>query len=277
MKQDPIVHYIPPKPIMREIKVGIYCRVSKNDKEQLNSLSNQISGLTRLVAANPKWLLLDIYIDIASSKTGSSRKEFTRMIEDIKSKNIEVVITKSVSRFGRDTVDVLEALNVIKNAQARIIFEQEQIDSKENDSDMIISVITVIAQAENETRSENIKWGLQKKAAQGISKLYNRKCYGYSHDSKGELIINEEEAKVVRKIFDWYLDGKSIIGIVKALQKEEIKTSTGKDVWSKRAIETILSNEKYIGSVRLTDPIDRETQYLSKQNHPAIIKQESLI
>ncbi len=124
----------------------------------------------------------------------------------------------------------------------------------------MISIISSIAQAENESRSKNIKWGLQKRAAQGTSKLYNRKCYGYTYNSMGELIIKENEAKAVRKIFDWYSSGKSILGIVNELEQRNIKSSTGKNKWPKRSIDAMLNNEKYIGLVRLIDPIDKVTQ-----------------
>jgi hypothetical protein len=108
------IHFIPPLPPKREKRVGIYCRVSTNSVDQLKSLTAQVSALTRLVAANPKWLLVDVYIDIASSKTGSSRKEFTRMLKDCKSRDIEIILTKSISRFGRDTVEILDALNQLR-------------------------------------------------------------------------------------------------------------------------------------------------------------------
>lgn len=137
----------------------------------------QISALTRLTSHYYNWKLVDIYIDIVSGKTKSSRKEFLRMLEDIKKEEVNIIVTKSVSRFGRDTVDALEALKVIKQAIARIIFEQENLDSQEDDTDMIIFIMESLAQSENEQRSENIKWGLKQRAAQGISKLYNRKCY----------------------------------------------------------------------------------------------------
>jgi DNA invertase Pin-like site-specific DNA recombinase len=123
------IHFIPPLPPKREKRVGIYCRVSTNSVDQLKSLTAQVSALTRLVAANPKWLLVDVYIDIASSKTGSSRKEFTRMLKDCKSRVIEIVLTKSISRFGRDTVEILDALNQLKAFGVRVIFEQEVLDT----------------------------------------------------------------------------------------------------------------------------------------------------
>lgn len=138
--------------------------------------------LLRLTAATPQWLLVDVYMDIASSKTGSSRREFARMLEDCQFHNLEIILAKSISRFGRDTVDTLEALNQLKILGIRVIFEQESLDTADTDSDLMISIIESIAQAENESRSENIKWGIKQRAAQGTSKLYNRKCYGYVHD-----------------------------------------------------------------------------------------------
>src|SRR5690554_451579 len=109
-----------------------------------------------MTAVNPKWLLVDVYIDIASSKTGSSRKEFTRMLQNCKSHDIEIVLTKSISRFGRDTVEILDALNQLKNLGVRVIFEQEVLDTADTDNDLMISIIESIAQAENESRSEKL-------------------------------------------------------------------------------------------------------------------------
>ena len=261
------INLILPKKQFQIQRVGIYARVSTTDKDQLNSLVAQISALTRLTSHYSNWKLVDIYIDIASGKTKSSRKEFLRMLEDIKKEDVNIIVTKSVSRFGRDTVDALEA-------SARIIFEQENLDSQEDDTDIIISIMESLAQSENEQRSENIKWGLKQRAAQGTSKLYNRKCYGYDHNENGELIINFQQAKVVRKIFNWYLDGKSVIGIVKELEKEKIKSPTGKNKWSKRSIEAMLKNEKYTGSVKLLDSVNKENYYLLKDNHEAIIAEE---
>ncbi len=120
------------------------------------------------------------------------------MLEDIKKEDVNIIVTKSVSQFGRETVDALEALKVIKQACARIIFEQENLDSQEDDTDMIISIMEPLAQSENEQRIENIKWGLKQRAAQGTSKLYNRKCYGYNHYENGELIINFQQANASR-------------------------------------------------------------------------------
>ncbi|MGX9933636.1 recombinase family protein [Virgibacillus salarius] len=268
------VHFIPPRPVQREKRVGIYCRVSSNSLEQLNSLTNQVSALTRLTASTPNWFLVDTYIDIASGKTGLKRKEFMRMLEDCQLKNLEIIITKNISRFGRDTVEVLESLNKLREYGVRVIFEQEGLDTADTDSELMISIIESIAQAENESRSDNIRWGYKRHAAQGTSKLYNRKCYGYENDEDGLLIIKNEEAKNVRLIFDLYLRGLSIIGIKRELEKLGIKTPTGKEKWSKRTIDVMLSNEKYIGVVRLLNAGENQEHYVSEDNHPAIISKE---
>ena len=275
MADNKTIHFIPPLPPKREKRVGIYCRVSTNSAEQLKSLAAQVSALTRLTAANPKWLLVDVYIDIASSKTGSSRKEFTRMLQDCKSHDIEIIQTKSISRFGRDTVEVLDALNQLRILGVRVIFEQEVLDTADTDNDLMISIIESIAQAENESRSDNIKWGIKQRAAQGTSKLYNRKFYGYHNDEDGNLTIDEKEAKNVRVIFNLYLKGKSILGIVKELERLGIKSPTGKAIWPKRTIDVMLSNEKYAGNVRLLDDGKHEAYYLSEDNNPAIISNET--
>jgi len=275
MTYNPKIHFIPAKPPKREKRVGIYCRVSTNDAEQLNSLAVQVSALTRLTASTPQWLLVDVYIDIASSKTGSSRKEFARMLDDCKSKKLEIIITKSISRFGRDTVEALEALRLMRDSGVRVIFEQEVLDTADTDNDLMISIIEAVAQAENESRSDNIKWGIKQHAAQGTSKLYNRKCYGYYNDKDGNLAINEAEAKNVRLIFNLYLQGKSVLGIVRELERLGIKSPTGKATWPKRTIDVMLSNEKYIGNVRLLDNGKHSASYLSEDNNPAIISKET--
>lgn len=267
MRENSRIHYIPPIP-KREAKVGIYCRVSTNSVEQLQSLIAQVSHLTKLTAAMSQWLLADVYIDIATSKTGSSRKEFNRMLEDGKAHKLNIILTKSISRFGRDTVEILEALNQLKQLGVRVIFEQEELDTAKTDSDLMITIIESLAQAENESRSDNIRMGIKYRAAAGTSKLYDRKCYGYKHDENGKLIIDEETAKNVKLIFDLYLGGKSILGIIKELEKRKLLSPTGKEKWCKRTIDVMLSNENYIGDALLqkTYTVDFLTQKRVQNN-----------
>lgn len=273
MQENSKIHFIPPIP-KREKRVGIYCRVSTNSAEQLQSLTAKVSHLTRLTAAMPQWLLSDVYMDVATSKTGSSRKEFNRMLDDCRSNKLEIVLTKSISRFGRDTVEILDALHQLKQLGVRVIFEQEELDTANTDSDLMISIIECLAQAENESRSENIKWGIKQRAASGTSKLYDRKCYGYKHDEDGRLIVDEEKAPNVKLIFDLYLGGQSVIGIIKELEKRNVLSPTGKEKWCKRTIDVMLSNEKYTGDVKLLKSGNSEVQYLSSDNNPAIISKE---
>lgn len=275
MPSNPKVHYIPANPPKREKRVGIYCRVSTNSMEQLQSLTAQVSHLTRLTATVPQWLLSDVYMDIATSKTGSSRKEFNRMLEDCKSHKLEIVITKDVSRFGRDTVEVLDAFNQLKALGVRVIFEGNSLDTANTSSDLMVAIMESIAQAENESRSENIRWGIKQRAAQGTSKLYDRKCYGYKHDKNGHLIIDEEKAKNVKMIFDLYFGGQSVIGIIKELEKRKILSPTGKAKWCKRTIDVMLSNEKYTGDVELLKSSKSEVHYLASGNNSAIISKET--
>lgn len=268
---DSKIWYIPARNDRLEKKVGIYCRVSTNEKEQLYSLAAQISALTRAVANVSQWRLADVFIDIASAKGEIPRREFERLIRECEAHNISVVLTKSISRFGRDTVETLSAINRLRAADVRIIFEQENLDTDEVDSNLMISVMESLAQTENESRSENIRMGLAMRAANGTSRLYKRKLYGYTKNKDGELVIDDEQAKVVRDIFRWYLDGASVLGIIKKLSASGIPSPAGKEQWNKRAIETMLENEKYTGTVTLLDSATQKYEFQMKECHPPII------
>lgn len=265
------IWYIPARNDRLEKKVGIYCRVSTAEKEQLYSLAEQISALTRAVANVSQWRLADVFIDIASAKGDIPRREFERLMKECEAHNISVVLTKSISRFGRDTVETLTSINKLKAAGVRVIFEQENLDTDEVDSDLMISVMESLAQAENESRSENIRMGLAMRAANGTSGLYKRKLYGCTKNINAELVIDEEQAKNVRNIFRWYLDGASVLGIIKKLYDAGVLSPTGKERWNKRTIETMLSNEKYTGTVTLLDSTTQEYEYQMKECIPPII------
>ena len=268
---DSKIWYIPAKNDRLEKNVGIYCRVSTSERDQLNSLSAQISALTRAISHVSQWKLSDTFIDIASAKGDSPRREFERMIQECEAHRISVILTKSISRFGRDTVDTLTALNRMKNSGVRVIFEEENIDTDDVDSNLLISVMESVAQSENESRSENIRMGLSFRASNGTSGLYKRKLYGYAKNETGELVIDNGQAQVVRDIFRWYLGGDSVLGIIKKLSDAGISSPTGKEKWSKRAIEKMLENERYTGTVTLLDSSTQEYEYQIKDNHPPII------
>lgn len=225
---SPKVWYIPSKRTESVMNVGIYCRVSTCEKNQLNSLAAQIAALTRAVANVEQWKLTDTFIDIASAKGEVPRREFDRMLHEAEAHHISIILTKSISRFGRDTVDTLEALRRLKVAGVRVIFDEEGLDSSEVDDNLLISVAGSLAQAENETRSMNIRMGLRNRALNGSSGNYRRRLYGYEKDDKGNLVIAPTQAQVVRDIFRWYNDGASILGIIKKLAEQKIPSPTGK-------------------------------------------------
>lgn len=273
MDYNPKIHYIParPKPIKR---VGIYCRVSSSKDEQLKSLSNQISGLTRKVANIPSWRIMDMYVEIQSAKVKTTRSELSRLIKDCQSDKLDIVVLRDVSRLGRDIVETLESYRAIRNSGVRVIFDENGLDTDQDSNEFILSVLEAVYQAENESRSQNIKMGNKQRAMDGNSGLYKRKCYGYTHNKKGELIPHPVQVKIVQRIFDWYLDGESVIGIVKLLEDQQIPSPRGKDIWPKRTIDTMLSNEKYMGDVILESEVEPGKFVMIENNHPGIISRE---
>lgn len=270
-----------------KLNVAVYCRVSTAHAEQIESLSNQIEYYRNMVSNHINWVLVDIYADIQSGKNSSGRPEFQRMLEDCKNKKIDLIITKSVSRFGRNTADILAVINKLRLLNVDLFFEIENIRISETSKTFLLSILEAVAQAESEARSQNIKWGIRRGFQSGTSKLYNRKCYGYCPDLEGNIIINKQEAVVVKKIFSLYLSGFSTLAIIRELNKEGIKSPTGKESWPKRTIDTILSNEKYIGNVIVGKTYSKDfpyndrkankgeyQKYLINDNHTPIITQE---
>lgn len=234
-----------PKPYQ---KVGIYCRVSTVTQEQLHSMSKQVSFYIQMLNNRNDWRLVDAYLDFKSGKDIDHRLEFMRMIEDAKNKKLDIILTKSISRFGRDALDTIQTLRELKENDVTVIFDQEQINTSKEDSELIASIIAGIAEAENKNRRDNQNWAINKRLKDGTSKIYSRPCYGYKKSASGELTIYDEQAKIVQDIFEMYLSGMSVLGIVAELEKQGIKSPTGKDKWCKRTIDTMLSNEKYIGN-----------------------------
>ena len=264
--------------------VGIYARVSSTKVEQLRSMSNQVNGLIQVINNNPKWVLTDVFMDYKSGMT-TKREEFNRMIDMYKAKQLDIIITKSVSRFGRNTIDVLTTLQTLVDLGIRIYFEAEQTWSDDPSTRVYITVATAVAEGQVKKRHENITWAIREQIRNGKSPLYTKPCYGYKKDDTGDLVINHQEANVVKMIFDKYLEGYSIIGIIDYLYNLKISSSTGLPQWSKRTIEKMLRNEKYAGNVILLKTINEinnkgfienipnlyNPKYQVVNNHPAII------
>ena len=267
--------------------VGIYARVSSTKVEQLRSMSNQVNGLIQMINNNPKWVLTDVFMDYKSGMT-TKREEFNRMLDMCKAKQLDIIITKSVSRFGRNTIDVLTTLQTLVDLGIRIYFEAEQMWSDDPSTRVYITVATAVAEGQVKERHENITWAIREQIRNGTSPLYTKPCYGYKKDDTGELVINHKEANVVKMIFDKYLEGYSIIGIIDYLYNLKIPSPTGLPQWSKRTIEKMLKNEKYAGNVILLKTINEinnkvfienipnlyNPKYQVVNNHPAIISDE---
>ncbi len=209
------------------IYVGVYCRVSTKSQDQRHSLTNQVSHFIRHYSDRYNYRIRDVYIDIASGSSAEGRSEYLRMLNDCRNHQIDIIITKSLSRLGRYTVETLQAIRELKALGIQIIFEEENIDTATTDSGLVISLIEGVAQAENEARSDNTRWGLRQRPQNGTSGLYRRRCYGYRQDNQGDLEINEEETFVVRLIFEAYLNGTSIGKIQGLLEKNVILSPTG--------------------------------------------------
>ncbi len=227
--------------------------------------------MTRYVYLRENWVLKDIYLEVGSAKTGSSRREFTRLLDDCKRQQIEVVVVKSLSRFGRDNVEVIESIRILINAGVTIYFMEEDIGVDADYPEWDLSVRSAINQSENEQRSENIKMGLRFRAENGQSGLFTKPCYGYIKGEDGNLQINTEQAVVVERIYDFYLEGYSFDSIIDKLAEEKVPSPQGKERWSKRAIETVLSNIKYTGNVKILNNDPYSQSYMLYDSHPAII------
>lgn len=184
------------------------------------------------------------------------------------------VVTKSMSRFGRDTVESVESIRLLQEAGVTIFFMLEDKEVTKDTPEFDLSVRAAIMQSENEHRSENIKIGLRQKAELGTSGLYSKPCYGYVKDENGSLVPKVYQTTVVQHIFQLYLEGKSEAAIIEDLAERKIPTARGKERWSKKAIETILTNEKYTGNVRILKSDSNRASYLIKNAHEAIITQE---
>jgi len=213
-------------------KVAIYCHVSTTHESQEESLEIQVKTLKQIVNSNAMWRLYNVYTD-KDSGGNVFRPGLQQLIYDCYENLIDVVLVKTISHFARNTVDLLEMVRKLKGLGIEVIFQQENITFCESENDIFLSELSAFAQAESESISEAIKWGLRQGFRTGKSKMYSRKCLGYKHNEDGKLIIDEEQAEVVRLIYDLYLKGLSTIGIVRELESRGIKSPQGKEIWSK--------------------------------------------
>lgn len=272
----------------RQLRVAAYCRVSTDDEDQLNSYNAQVAFYTEHICSNPKWKFAGIYADEGITGTVVSKRErFKDMIKDCEKGKIDLILTKSVSRFARNTVDSLNYIRKLKAMNIGVFFEEQNLNTLTTDSEMFIGLYSVIAQSESENISANVRWGIQQRMKNGTY-AFRYNILGYRKGDHGEPEIVPEEADIVKKIYNLYLDGLSISQIVNYLSDNKIVNKAGKTEWSKSAVQNMLSNERYVGDFLMqktyrSDCLSKKVKknngelpkYLVSNNHPAIIDRDT--
>ena len=271
-----------------KLRVAAYCRVSTDSDEQATSYDAQVEHYTELIQKNPEWEFADIYADDGISGTNAKKREdFNRMIDDCEAGNIDMIITKSISRFARNTLDCLKYIRKLKEKNIPIFFEKESINIMDAKGEVLITIMDSLAQQESQSLSQNVKLGLQLRYQSGQVQVNHNHFLGYTKDADGNLIIDPAQAEVVKRIYREYLEGYSMDRIAKGLEADGILTGAGKTKWWTSTINKILRNEKYIGDALLqktytTDFLNKTRvknngivpQYYVEGNHEAIIPKD---
>ena len=275
-------------PTIREKKkVAAYARVSMQSERMLHSLSAQVSYYSGLIQKNPDWKYAGVYADDFISGTNTvKRDEFKRMLADCEAGKIDIILTKSISRFARNTVDLLETVRHLKDLGVEVRFEKENIRSMDGDGELMLTILASFAQEESRSISDNVKWGIRKRMQNGIPNGHFR-IYGYRWEGD-ELVIVPEEAEIVKRIFQNFLDGKSRLETERELAAEGITTRDGCR-WVDSNIKVVLTNVTYTGNLLLqkefiSDPISKQRkknraelpQYYVEDTHPAIIDKATI-
>ena len=270
-------------------RVAAYARVSTNRECQQTSYEAQIQYYTRYIEKKPDWIFAGIYADEGVTGTSTQKRvAFLQMIQDAMDGKIDLIVTKSVSRFARNTVDSLSVIRKLKEHGVEIYFEKENIWTFDAKGELLITIISSLAQEESRSISENTRWGMRKAFQDGKVFVPYRHFLGYDRGENGELKVNPEQAKTVRMIYKMFLDGNSFYRIAAELAQRRIPTPYGKEIWRDRTVKNILQNEKYRGDALLQKRYSRNfldrkmrknegevPQYYVVGNHEAIIEPET--
>lgn len=276
------------KAVKRQQRVAAYCRVSTDEEEQLTSYEAQQTYYTDKIMTNPDWTMAGLFADQGITGTSArKRPEFLRMIRQCKQKKIDIVLTKSISRFARNTVDCLHYIRALRELGIAVIFEKEGINTLESDSEMLITILGAFAQAESESISGNVVWGIRQAMREGKVAYQYSRWYGYQKGEDGKPEIIPEQAEVVRQIYDRYLAGASLRQIKDGLESQNILNVDGEPEWTLSTIKGILTNEKYCGDALLqktfiqdciSKKVIRNTgqlpQYLIQNCHQGIVSRQ---
>ncbi|MCL2498812.1 MAG: recombinase family protein [Defluviitaleaceae bacterium] len=276
---------------MDKLRVTAYCRVSTDKDDQLNSLANQEKYFISRINEQPEWEYVPLYIDEGLSGTSTKKRvNFNKMITDAHKGLFDIILTKEVSRFARNTVDTLQHTRALKEIGISVIFTSDNIDSRDGDGELRLAIMASIAQDESRRTSERVKFGHKRSMENGV--IFGQKMLGYDREGKGrnaKLIINKSEAESVRIIFKKYLvEGKGLTAIARELEAEHIQTGYGKQTWDATSVQRILSNEKYAGDLtqgkfHTPNYLSQDTKrnknkdtYIVRQNtHPPIIDRDT--
>ena len=271
-----------------KIRVASYCRVSTDSDEQAGSYEVQVQHYTDCIKRNKEWELAGIYTDDGISGTNTKKREgFMEMIDDCMAGKIDMVLTKSISRFARNTIDCLKYVRKLKEKNIAIIFEKENINTLEASGELLLTIMASLAQQESASLSQNVKLGLQFRYQDGKVQVNHNHFLGYTKDEDGNLIVDEDEAIIVKRIFKEYLEGASFRDIAIGLERDKVKTGGKRYRWHLSTIQGILQNEKYMGDALLqktitTDFIEKTRikndgsapQYYVKDSQEAIIPRD---
>lgn len=237
---------------VQKIRVAAYCRVSTEYEEQESSYEVQVEHYTNYIKSNPEWEMVEVYADDGISGTNTKKRdEFNRMIEDCKAGKIDMILTKSISRFSRNTVDCLKYTRELKDMNIAVFFEKENINTLDAKGEVLMTIMAALAQQESESLSANVRLGIQFRNQQGKVQINHNWFLGYTKDENGKLIIVPEEAAVVQRIYAEYLDGRSFLQIKRGLEADGVLNGAGHQKWHESNIKQILTNEKYIGDALL--------------------------
>ena len=272
---------------VRRLRVAAYCRVSTRHEEQRHSLEAQIADYTNFINRNPNWKFVAVYSDVASGVRTTNRPGYQKLMKDCHKRKADLILVKSLSRFGRDALETIRQVRKLKRMNIGIYIEIGGLNTL-NLSDSMIDQLAALAQAESHFRSENIKFGIHHRMRSGKTVLNHTQFLGYTKGPDGILQIVPEEAEIVRKIFELYIQGNGVRKIKRYLAEHGIKTVTGKSEWSTSTIDRMLSNEKYVGEVRMQKTFTADfltgrreknmgqlDSYLVENAHEPIIDQET--
>lgn len=287
-KKDIPYNVMSPDAAKKLLRVAAYARVSTNSEEQLTSYEAQVDYYTRYIQSNDEWIFVKVYTDEGITATNTKKRDgFNQMIQDALNGKIDLIITKSISRFARNTVDTLTTVRKLKERGIEVFFEKENIRTLDGKGELLITIMSSLAQEESRSISENVTWGQRKRFADGKVSLPYKRFLGYRKGENGLPEIVEDEAVIVRLIFRLFLYGKSPSAIAGYLTDEGILTPGGKTKWRAKTVESILTNEKYKGDAILqkkftVDFLTKKMkvnegevpQYYVENSHPAIIEPE---